>query len=319
MTLRHRHRLLLETLLGSPLVPYIGTGSKSMFRLELGAPCADALLLVCSGSLDRERRFACHIRTCDAEALLAHPGSALSCFWSGLAAPLVIPASVLAAPLGRLAPSGANQYPLKLRVQGDGLTLVPTETPVEQFVGGTYLRALRDSVAREPVVPRLTHFEWQTFVAAVEHRQGCEVAVPANDRTRLDAPLLRAAGLARVDALPALLRGSRAEAVDVVATPRGSAVPVRLIEVEHRNDIRAALHRCAQVLAHLEPAVGAARLPRVVIVADAARRAAFERYVAEPPLPATGLTARAEFRSYAQVYGDALRLLPGIPAHLRAA
>lgn len=312
-TLRMQHLTQLETLTGPLHTRYIGTGSRSMFKIGIG----DALVLMCTGVLDREGRLACHIRTCDAEALLAHPGSAVSCLWPGLAAPLVIPAAVLEAPLRLLTPTGANQLALKLRVRNGIITVVPTETRVDQFAGGAYLRALHATAAPGLAVPRLTHAHWQTLVAALEHHRGCDVAVPANDRTRLDVAYLASMGLTRVDALPATVRKSRAIDVDVVATPRGGDVPIRLVEVEFKNDVRAALHRCAQVVAHLREQ-GVTRLPRIVVVADASRQATYNRYVNEAPLPTNGVTALCEFRSFAEVYSDALRLLPALP-RLRAA
>ena len=315
MTLRHQHRALLEARTGGAITPYIATGSKSMYRVE----GTDAIILMSTGSLDRENRLACHVRTRDAHELLQHPGSALSCLWQGLVAPLVIPATVLEAPIGLLPPTSAQQHALKLRVGPGEITVVPTETPVTEFSGGVYLDQLCSGGGVHAGVPQLSHAEWQSVAAAIEHRCGCDNAIPANDRTRLDQGILSAAGLTRLDLMPISLRGSRAGAVDVVATPRGSDVPVRLIEIEHAGDIRAALHRCAQVAAHLEPLVGADRLPRVVIVADEARRAAYERYVREPLFVALGFDALCSFRSYAELYAEALRLLPRLPRHLRAA
>lgn len=312
--IRATHLAMLKALLGTLLTPFIGTGSRSMFEMGLG----EGLLLLCTGNLDRQGRLACHLRTCDAEALLATPGSVLSCYWPQLAAPLVIPAAVLEAPLARLRPTGANQLALKLRAKNGQVTLVPTETKVDQFANAAYLVA-RHAMRPVPlIVPRLTHAQWQSLVAAVEHIRGCDVAVPANDRTRLNTHALDTVRLMRVDVLPVAVRSSRAVDVDVVATPRGGEHPIRLFEVEHRNDIRAALHRCAQVMAHLQEA-GVRTLPRVVIVADESRRMVYNRYVAEAPLPSIGFTARCEFRSFADVYRDARQLLPHVPANLWAA
>lgn len=203
MTLRHLHRTLLETLTGGAITPYIGTGSRSMYRVE----GTDALILMSTGTLDRESRLACHLRTCDAEELLRRPGSALSCLWPGLTAPLVIPAAVLEAPLGLLPPTSANQHALKLRV-GPEVTVVPTETPVTDFGDAVYLDQLCAGRGAVAAVPQLSHARWQSLAAALEHRCGCDVAIPANDRTRLDRAVLAAAGLARLDLMPVSLRGS---------------------------------------------------------------------------------------------------------------
>lgn len=143
--------------------------------------------------------------------------------------------------------------------------------------------------------------------------------MPFNNRKALDRALCDGVRLVRMDALPESVQGTRAKDVDVVATPRGGSVPSRLIEVEAGGDIRGALHRCEHVLAHLRRSVRPEQLPRVTIVADASRKAAFERYVHEAPLPANGFPERCEFRSFEEVYRDALQLLPSIPPHLRAA
>lgn len=314
-SLRQRHLSLLEQLVGRTFTRFIGTGSRSMLRLEPSG----ALVLMSSGTLDREGRLACHIRTRDAEVLLERQDAAVSCYWTGLDAPLVIPASVFEAPIRLLTPSSANQYAVKIRARGPGITLVPTETRVDRWLGGGYLRVLRDMTGESVGVPRLTHHQWQTLVAALEHVRGCDVAVPPNDRTRLDASIIEAVGLPRLDLMPVALHGSRARDVDVVATPRGGDLPARLIEVEHRADVRAALHRGAQVLAHLAPLVGPDDLPEIVIVADERRRARFARYVGEAPLPQLGVTERCTFKAYDEVYAEALRLLPLLPPHLRAA
>ena len=150
-------------------------------------------------------------------------------------------------------------------------------------------------------------------MAAMAHRRGCDVAIPANDRTRLDLPVLAASGVSRLDLLPDAVRGTRARDVDVVATHRGRAVPSDLIEVELGGDIRGAISRCAHVVSHLRTTVGSAELPRVTIVASASRKATFERYVREAPHPQTGFEKLCVFRSFEDVYRDARRLFPGLP------
>lgn len=294
--LRRQFRHRLDRALGAERVsPFRDTGSHSMLSVDAGGT-----LLIRAGNLDRERRMYTKLRSEDFRALLRGKHSAICFRIRGVGDPVIVPATYLAKHL----PPCTNPISLHLRVAPEGrILLAEGGLDLTRWRGWKHLERFRQRNGGPAPMPKLSHAQWQTIVAAMARSTGLDVYVPHEDRSSLDA------GYGRWANLPSALVPLTASAAavptlhyaDVVCTRPGSAYPSEVYEVEHGSDISAALARSAGSLATLTRHE-ASQIPDFVFVGDARRRTEFERKLNVPLFEEIGLCARASFLSYQSLY-----------------
>ena len=159
------------------------------------------------------------------------------------------------------------------------------------------------AVRRLRQLPELTHCQVQTLLAEIGSLKGFDVFVPSADLGSLDWSVAHDR-FSVIDRVPA--RFARIESVlseiDVVWTRKGADTIESLFEVEHSTPIYSGLLRFNDVL------LTDRTIERFSIVSNDNRRTLFSRQLFRPTFVASGLSERASFLEYINVYEWHIRL-----------
>jgi hypothetical protein len=166
---------------------------------------------------------------------------------------------------------------------------------VEGFVGLESLqRRLNQDRLRE--YRELSHCQVQTLLAAIGHRKGYNVWLPANNVAQMDWSLTDPFSVCR--ALPNGFEEVAAilAEIDVVWVTAGANRIEALFEVEHSTPVYSGLLRFNDLL------LTAPSLSRFSIVSNDTRRAVYSRQVYRPTFRRSGLSDIVSFLEYPNVF-----------------
>lgn len=250
------------------LVP--GVGSHSIFELAPGG----ALMLLRTGTLDRENRFFTDIRARDLLLLLDRPGSVVVFAHEREEETLVVPVHVIATHFFRPGTTRNDCWRVHVHCAGRRHRIVQGDLDLTAFAGRHGFASWYRK-GRHPQVAKHHHQRLQALIAATGYRLGLQSHVPKSERSRLIAAL-PGVTLGPMDYLPASVsRVKSVQHADAVLTKSNAPSPHMIAEIEHCGDILAALNRCAHTLATMQ-AARVSGMPRFIIVADAKRRTEFQ-------------------------------------------
>ncbi len=157
-------------------------------------------------------------------------------------------------------------------------------------------------------LPALTHWDVQTLLAGIGHAKGFDIYVPRDNVASLNWSLTRQFGLRGTIPNGFENISTILSEIDVLWIAAGGNSIEGLFEVEHSTSIYSGLLRFNDVLL-TDP-----RASRFYIVSDEKRRDRFSRQAYRPTFVKSGLSERASFLEYANVF-DWHRRLTGEKPH----
>lgn len=224
--------------------------------------------------------------------------------WDGQDEPLLLPVVEFESVFSESPPAADGQHKVQVLLRSAAPELYVARAgrhPVGAYVGWS---GLDESVTSRPIpVPRLGHAQVQTLLGAIGQRQGLDVWIPPNDRSRLDWSIAEPFDCVRE--LPAALEAAAPALrdIDVLWLEPGGNRLSALYEVEHSTPIYSGLLRFNDLFLSSTDTQS-----RFTVVSERDRRDAFVRQLRRPTFRASGLARVCGFMQYDEVYRWHLRV-----------
>ncbi len=246
------------------------------------------------------------LRDVDLRELAGH-NSYICFFMDDGSAPLFVPYADFEELFHQAEPANDGQYKVQLiSAHGTRELYLPKmgRFNLDGFAG---LETLINSVDSNRVrnLPELSHSQVQTLLAGIGKAKGFDIFIPRPDVEKLDWSLTPSFGLR--GEIPNGFGGISfiLSEIDVLWIAAGGNTIEGLFEVEHSTSIYSGLLRFNDVLL-TDPSA-----TRFYIVSNEKRRDRFSRQAYRPTFRQSGLSERASFLEYANVFDWHQRLLKG--------